>query len=290
MNQSEIFIRKPAVAGPRGFYPSDPATLKEAINEYLSGAQKVSESKPLGLIAPHAGYVYSGPVAGWAYRQLAGWKYDTVVVLAPSHSEFFSFASIMAQGRYQTPLGDIEVDGKFGERLAQASGGAAQLSLEGHHAPTGVREEHSLEVQLPFLQVVLGDFKLVPVVIGAIGWDLCRNLGLALAEVGRGSDVLIVASSDLSHYHGYDEACRLDSQVIRRIEQLDAQGLAEGCRSRKLEACGGVPIAALMVAAEQAGAGEVRILRHATSGDIPAGERDYVVGYLAAAFYRSAKV
>jgi hypothetical protein len=145
--------------------------------------------------------------------------------------------------------------------------------------------EHSLEVQLPFLQVTLGDFKLVPVIVGSGGWEVCRILGEALAKVCD-ENTLIVASTDLSHYHSYDEAYRLDQNVIEAIKDLDAEAIANGCQRHEMEACGGAPVAALLAAADLKNARKVNILRHKTSGDVPGGVRNQVVGYLAAAICR----
>ncbi len=286
MNPSEKshYVRPPTVAGPRGFYPAEPHVLRTQITHHLDSAEYIEDLPPFGLIAPHAGYIYSGPVAGWAYRQVVGRIYDVVVVLAPSHFEMFPFASVMPRGVYRTPLGDVPVESDVAREFANAAAGAAELSFKGHYA-NGGPSEHSLEVQLPFLQVALGDFKLVPVIVGGGGWDLCHRLGAALAAVARSRDVLLVASSDLSHYHDYDTAYRLDRELIARVEAMDGEGVAEGCRSRHLEACGGSPIAAVLAAADRFGARRVRILRHATSGDVPGGMRDQVVGYLAAAVY-----
>ncbi len=281
-------VRRTAVAGPQGFYPVDPDALKGMILQFFEQAELKTDEDPFGLIAPHAGYIYSGPVAGWAYRQVQGRHYSSVIVLAPSHMVSFPFASVMPNGSYVTPLGEIPVDERLCERLAHAGGEHVRVSFEGHTAEGYGRAEHSLEVQLPFLQVALGDFKLVPVVIGVVDWRISRALGHALAQISA-DDVLIVASSDLSHYHGYDEAYRLDGEVIGYIEEMNAQGLAEGCRRRELEACGGMPISALLAAAGEVENCRVEILRHKTSGDVPGGLRDQVVGYLAAAIYRSAK-
>lgn len=278
--------RRQAVAGPKGFYPAKPEALRSMVTDYLNKTELKRESAPLGLIAPHAGYIYSGPVAGWAYRQIQGHSYHTVVILAPSHMIPFPFAAVMTSGSYVTPLGEIPVDEDLASRLVKKGGDLVRASDYGHMSGASPAAEHSLEVQLPFLQVALGDFKIVPVVIGISGWDVSRSLGDALAEICD-DNMLIVASSDLSHYHGYDDAYRLDGMVIDLIKELDAESLAEGCRTRDLEACGGTPIAALLAAANKIGACEVEILRHKTSGDIPGGMRDQVVGYLAAAVYRS---
>jgi len=275
-------IRQATVSGPHGFYPSDPQILRNNITEYLDLAELRVSGAPFGIIAPHAGYFYSGPVAGWAYRQIQDFIYHTVIVLAPSHVVAIPFISVMVSGSYQTPLGDIPIDENLTVKLIKNGEGLIQGSTIGHMSDGRNQPEHSLEVQIPFLQVTLGDFKLVPVIVGSGGWEVCRILGEALAKVCD-DDVLIVASTDLSHYHSYDEAYRLDREVIKAIETLDAEAVADGCRKRELEACGGSPVAALLAAADLKGARNVNILRHKTSGDVPGGMRDQVVGYLAAA-------
>ena len=291
-DRAETYFRPAAFAGPvhAGFYPSDPRQLRKEIEYYLAQAEPAGVAGTIwGLVAPHAGYVYSGPVAGWAYRQVVGEKYDAVILLAPSHREPFRFASVMTRGAYATPLGDLKVDGELAEELIAAAGKSAAASLKGHTTSGALTGEHSLEVQLPFLQVALGGIPIVPVVFGWVGWETCRNLGQALAEVSARRRLLVVASSDLSHYHSYDEAYKLDRRVIALIEALDAEGLAEGCRDGKLEACGGMPIASLLAAGTGLGSAGVKILRHKNSGDVPEGGKAQVVGYLAAAVYLPAR-
>ena len=284
-NQIEYYIRPAAFAGPSGFYPSDPERLRQQIQRYLDESEVVGDEAPWGLVAPHAGYVYSGPVAAWAYRQIVGRDYDAVIVLAPSHREPFGYASVMTRGSYVTPLGEMTVAERVAEELVASAGKAAEASLKGHATAGAFSGEHSLEVHLPFLQVALGNIPIVPVVLGWVGWEACRNLGRALAVVSERRKLLVVASSDLSHYHSYEEAYRLDKRVVATIEALDAQGLAEGCREGRLEACGGMPIAAMLAAAREMGGANVRIFRHKNSGDVPEGGKEQVVGYLAAGVY-----
>ncbi len=278
------YLRPAAVAGPYGFYPSKPDVLKSDIQGFIDDAKPFNNEKPFGLISPHAGYVYSGPVAGWAYHQIVDFSYKTAIVISPSHFIPLSSVSVMPEGAYQTPLGDVEVDSILAEQLVEYGGEDIELSLDGHQNHGWGNTEHALEVQLPFLQVVLGDFKLVPVMIGNQGWEQCQNLGKALAKVVD-EDVLIVASSDLSHFHPYEQAKAIDQNVINAIKAGDAPTIAEGCRSGALEACGGAPIAALLSAARELKKNQIEILRHANSGDVPGGSKDQVVGYLAAAVY-----
>jgi len=282
----QFYSRPPVVAGAQGFYPSDPAKLTRDVKDYISSAETKRPAKPLGLIAPHAGYVFSGPVAGWAYRQIEGHSYDSVVVLSPSHAELIPFASVMTSGEYITPLGAVPVDGELADYLLSTTDSLVQGSLKGHLNHGWGVSEHALEVQLPFLQVALGDFKLVPIIVGDTSWAGCKSLAEGLAKVMSNYNVLIVASSDLSHYHSYNEAYARDREVIAAIRNGQAQEIAEKCQTQQLEACGGAPIAAMLAVAEMSGGCEVEILRHRTSGDVPYGSRGQVVGYMAAALYR----
>lgn len=277
-------IRQPAVAG--AFYPGDSLKLARVVTEMLTHSKVVTPRvKPTGMISPHAGYRYSGPVAAFGYKQLKGYKYSTVVVIAPSHREYFNHAAVYCQGGYRTPLGTVEVDSELAGRIVNSAGGElVKCSERGHSQQMG---EHSLEVQLPFLQLVLGNFKLVPIVMGDQNAVLCEALARALAETAGGrDDVLLVASSDLSHFHGYDEANRIDGKLISYVEKYNYRGLGAALGRGEVEACGGAPIMAVMKACEKLGAGKVRIVAYANSGDI-AGERNRVVGYLSALFYKS---
>lgn len=286
LNDSTEYRRKPGVAGPGGFYPSDPFQLRNQVERYINTADLIVEEPPFCLIAPHAGYIYSGPVAGWAYRQILNREYDTVVLLAPSHFDAFPFAAILSEGVYETPLGDIEVDSVFAREIATVGGEVAGLSEKGHFSTDDTPAEHSLEVQLPFLQVAIRDFRIVPIVIGSPGWNLSRKLGSAIARVIGDRDVLVVASSDLSHYHEYNKAYSLDKEILKLVEAGDAEEIASGCQKRELEACGGSSIAAALHASKLMGFKRTVVLRYATSGDVKGGYKDKVVGYMAAASYR----
>jgi len=276
-------IRLPAVAGQ--FYPAQPDQLRRMVDEFLGQATVPSLPGPLvALIAPHAGYIYSGKVAAHSYALLRGRKIARVVVIAPSHYEAFPFISVYDGDAYATPLGNVEVDKDFASKLAKLSP-LIQLSARGH-TPTQQQGEHSLEVQLPFLQRVLGDFRLVPIVMGAQTYETERALGVALAKMIKGTDTLIVASSDLSHYHPYDEATKIDQKTLRAIERWDYLGLSRNFQAGIWEACGGGPIVAAMIAAERLGATQAKVLKYANTGDVT-GDRSRVVGYGAVALLQS---
>lgn len=276
-------VRPAGVAG--SFYPADPAALSAMIDDMLARASQPAINDPiLAVVAPHAGYPYSGPVAAYAYSALKGHKYSRVVVIAPSHYEAFGFTSIYNGDAYATPLGTIPVDKTFAAQLAKMDS-TMKLSSRGHVAtPQGA--EHALEVELPWLQRVLGDFQLVPIVMGAQNYESSRALGVALARLIHGSDTLIVASSDLSHYHPYDDAVKLDHKTLNALQDWDYFSMSRNFEARIWEACGGAPIVAAMIAAERMGANEARVLQYANSGDTT-GDRSRVVGYSADVFLKT---
>ncbi len=283
--ESKTKVRKAVVAG--AFYPSNPASLRAMVEGLLKKADVAPIHYPItGLIAPHAGYVYSGGVAAYAYKVLQGRKIERVVVISPSHIDYFSGASIFDGTHYETPLGLIPVDTEFARKLAEQSE-RLTLSQQGHTVNFQGRGEHALEVQLPFLQVVLGQFQLVPIVMGEQSYETARALGRALARLIKDEKTIIVASSDLSHYHSYQEAIKLDQKVLNAIKEWDYYNLSRNLQGRIWEACGGGPIVSLMIASEYLGATEARLLKYANSGDVPMGDKNRVVGYAAFAFVKA---
>jgi len=276
-------VRTPAVAGT--FYPADPAELAKMVDGFLAEAQAQVAPIPgvVAVVAPHAGYIYSGHVAAFSYAALKGRKIERVVVIAPSHYEAFPFAAVYDGAAYLTPLGRVPVDREFAAQLAKSSR-LIQLSSRGH-VGRGEHGEHSVEVQLPFLQRMFGQFQVVPVIMGDQSYEVCRALGVALAKMIRGPETLIVASSDLSHYHPYDDAERIDHKTLRAIEEWDYLSMSRNFEQRIWEACGGGPIIAAMIASERLGATEARVLKYANTGDVT-GDHTRVVGYSAVALLR----
>jgi MEMO1 family protein len=273
-------IRKPAVAG--SFYPANPVELAKTIATMFSEVEKPALSgRPIGLIAPHAGYPYSGKVAAKAFKLVVGEEFDTVVVISPSHTVFFKGSSVFSGAGYQTPIGLIETDLDLAKRIAEVNPQSVYFSNMGH-ASGSTRGEHALEVQLPFLQVALGKFKLVAIVMGDQEPDSVRGLGEALAATLKGSNTLLVASTDLSHFHNEKTARKLDSAIQSAIEKYDTELLMETLESGKGEACGGGVVGAVMMAARRLGGKEIKFLDYATSGAVT-GDFDEVVGYLSAA-------
>ncbi len=269
-------VRPAAVSGL--FYPSDAEMLGRELDAMLSAAGSGGAPRRVAaLISPHAGIIYSGPTAAYGYALLRGSRYGTVVVVAPSHREAFEGVSVYPGKGYATPLGVVPVDGRLRDRLLDR-GPTVTASLTGH------RSEHAIEVQLPFLQRTIGTFSLLPLVMGSQSAETCYNLGEALAEVLRGEDFLLVASTDLSHYYPASVACRLDAVGIEDIKRFDYRQFVEDLEGGRTEACGGGPVAAVMAALDRLGARTIEILNHSTSGDIT-GDRKSVVGYLSAAAY-----
>jgi MEMO1 family protein len=274
-------VRKPAVAGT--FYPADAKELSTSVDGYLAKATPPEIKDLVALVAPHAGHMFSGGVAGYSYALLKGRKIDRVVLISPSHIEAFPFSAVFDGTAYETPLGQVPVDREFAAQLAKGNE-LVKLSTRGHIATSG-RGEHALEVQLPFLQRALGTFQLVPVIMGDQSYEACRALGMALAKLVRGPETLIVASSDLSHFHKYDEAVKLDRKTLRAIEEWDYLSMSRNFDLRVWEACGGGPIIAAMIAAQRLGAKQAKVLKYANSGDVT-GDHSRVVGYGAVAFFK----
>ncbi len=267
-------IRESVIAG--SWYPGNPQQLTQEIRRYLSQVEDIEVGGSLkALIVPHAGYMYSGGVAAHAYKLLQQQSFNRVIVVAPSHRAFFQGASIYNLGGYRTPLGVVPLDREIVDQLMQQSGSI-------HYVPQADAQEHSLEIQLPFLQVTLGDFRLTPVIMGEQSLENCKNLAAAVSNVCQGKDVLLVASTDLSHFHPYEEAKRLDQVVVDRVKDFDPLGLDAALRKGECEACGGGPVMAVLMAAQELGANKVKILHYANSGDVT-GDKRGVVGYLSAA-------
>jgi hypothetical protein len=280
-------VRQAAVAG--SFYPADPKVLSAMIDDLLAHVSGLPVTDPiLAVVAPHAGYQYSGPVAAYTYAALKGRKYARIVVIAPSHYEAFDYTSVYEGDAYATPLGNVPVDKAFALQLAKMSS-TMRLSSQGHD-PISAGGEHAIEVQLPWLQKVLGDFEVVPIVMGNQSYENSRALGVALAKLikadGKRGDTLVLASSDLSHYHTYDEAVKIDHKTLSALEAWDYFSMSRNFESRIWEACGGAPIVAAMIYAERMGANQARVLKYANSGDIT-GDHSRVVGYSADVFVKA---
>ncbi len=275
-------VRRPVVAG--AFYPGDAATLARDVDGYLAsaGASTVT-GDVVAIVSPHAGYVYSGPVAAHSYAALAGRRFDTVIVVAPSHRVAFPGASVFGGHGYATPLGVVPVDRELADAIRDADGSFV-------YEPRAHEAEHSLEVQVPFLQRTLGEFEIVPIVMGDQAAPAARALAAGIAaaveRAGATKRVLLVASTDLSHFHDDETARRIDARVLEAVGDLDPEGLLRSLASGECEACGGGPTATVMMAARELGADSAEVVSYGTSGDT-SGDKSRVVGYMAAVLTRT---
>jgi len=267
-------IREPAVAG--AFYPADQKELKREVDSFLGRAKKQPvDGRVVGIIVPHAGYPYSGLVAAQAFKQLEDEDLSTVVLIGPSHRSYFDGVAVYSNGEWKTPLGTVEVD----EDLA------AELIAQDEFIvsnPVVHQAEHSLEVQLPFLQRLKSGVRIVPLMMGVQTEEMCRAVGNSLAKVlAHRSDVLILASTDLYHGYSYSECLSTDSLTLSHIEKLDSDGLLASLSANRAQACGGGPVAALLHGAKQLGAKEAKLLQYTNSADVTGSKTGYVVGYSA---------
>jgi MEMO1 family protein len=269
-------IRKAAVAGT--WYPGTAAALAAAVDRHLANADRDARDVTgtlAALICPHAGLMYSGPVAAYAYRLLRGRVFDVAILVGPSHFVGFDGVSIYPSGGFETPYGVAPIDQPVAHALL-----AASPIVREHRAAHG--REHSLEMQLPFLARLAPAVAIVPLVMGHQTAETARALGDALAAVVRGRNALLIASTDLSHYHDAATASRLDRVVLDCVERFDAEALQAALVENPEHACGGGPTVAVMRAARLAGSRDAVVLRYADSGDV-SGDKSAVVGYAAAA-------
>ena len=280
-------VRPSPIAGT--WYEGNAKTLARTVDEYLNTAQLPElDGDVIGVIAPHAGHRYSGAVAGYAFATLRAeqnalrlhteqqslsppLRPKLVAVISPFHNLARYPLITTAHDAYGTPLGDIEVD----------KGALAELTshLDIPITPVVADKEHSLEIEIPFLQRALtGDFKLLPIMIHAQEVDVAKKLGLALAKVLKDKNALLVASTDLSHFYDQQRANSLDAEMLRRFESFDPESIFEAERTGKAFACGHAAVAAVLWASRELGANKVQVLHHATSGNVT-GDYSSVVGY-----------
>ncbi len=264
-------VRHPAVAG--RFYPRDPEDLRTQARGYLDQATVLNQAplRALGCIAPHAGYVYSGHVAGALFGRVE--IPERCIVLCPNHTGMGRALAIMSDGAWETPLGAVAIDTELAGALKQGFP-LLQEDSAAHRA------EHAAEVELPFLQLRQPDLKFVPIALGTAQFDPLEELGRALARViaARKDRVLIVASSDMNHYES-DAVTRVkDHRAIERILALDPRGLYDVVTQQDISMCGFGPAVTMLTAARQLGAKSADLVKYATSGDV-SGDRDMVVGY-----------
>jgi len=260
-------IRNPVVAGQ--FYPESPRQLRSMIKGLVD--DKAGKEEVIGLISPHAGYIYSGPVAGATISRI---KFkDTFIIMGPNHTGHGQPLSIMTEGTWKTPLGEVEIDSELGRKILATSG----YLQEDHVAH---RYEHSIEVQLPFLQYFRPDIKLVPIVLAYAGGDAYKEIGRGIARAVKdlNREVVIVASSDMTHYEPRDSAERKDTQAIEAILDLNEDELLRRVQELDISMCGYAPAVSLISAAKELGAKGAELVRYQTSGDVT-GDYTSVVGY-----------
>ncbi len=266
-------VRPAAVAG--SWYPGRADALTREVDRYLGEVSSLPAGDIVGVIAPHAGIMYSGPVAAYAYQALRGRAFDVAVLLGPSHYVAFEGVAVADEQAFETPLGLIPIDREVANALLAASPIM-------HPRPSAHAREHSLEMQLPFLKRVLPETPIVPLVMGFQRRETIEGAAEALARTLAGRRVLLVATTDLSHYVDARTAGRLDGQVAEFINRFDIDGLLEEYERCPEHACGGGPALAVLRASRALGARDARVLRYANSGDV-SGDYGAVVGYLAAA-------
>ena len=276
-------IRPPAVAG--AFYEGREGPLRASIANLMPD---VSPAPAFGAIVPHAGYVYSGGVAASVYARLAVSK--TVVIVSPNHTGRGAPAALDSSDAWRTPLGDVPVDARLSRRMRELS--PSLVSDRTAHL-----REHSLEVQLPFLQVLRPDVSLVPICLGAPDLDLCREIGEAFARLReeeadgteeRNELPLLLASSDMNHYESRDVGSRKDDRALARVEAIDPEGLFATVLSESISMCGFLPVTALLFAARAAGAAPAEVIARSDSGD-ETGDTSSVVGYAGVVIGRPAR-
>jgi MEMO1 family protein len=260
-------IRHPAVAG--RFYPKDPGGLLADVRSYLSPEETKVDA--LGCVVPHAGYIYSGRIAGAVFAKINIPR--CCVILCPNHTGLGRPLAIMSEGAWETPLGAVPIASDLANALKDSFSPLTE-NAEAHHA------EHAIEVELPFLQTLRPDLTFVPVALGTGQFDLLEAFGLALAKVilAEGEPALIVASSDMNHYENDEITRRKDASAIEQILALDSRGLFDVVKKQNISMCGFGPTVTMLTAAKRLGTPSAELVCYATSGDV-SGDREMVVGY-----------
>lgn len=277
-----MYEREPAVAGQ--FYEYSAVSLKKEIKncflkkgfgpEQLPKIKTKGERKIIGIIVPHAGFMYSGPIAANSYFQLAAdGKPEDFIIIGPNHTGMGTAISIMDEGTWRTPLGKVKINTELARKILE-KGTIARKDSTAH------MYEHSVEVQLPFLQFVYKNFQFVPVCMLDQNYEACLNLGTAIAEAISNKNAVIIASSDFTHFERNEIAHRQDKKALEAIEKMDAKKFLDIVNYENMSVCGYGPIAAMLIAAKKRKAKSCEILRYATSGDVT-GDESRVVGYVA---------
>lgn len=281
-SRSDDFLKKPNVAGQ--FYSNNPQTLSRRIDSFFQDAKNPVVSKNIGvLLVPHAGYDYSGLIAAQGFKAVSRKKVKTIVILAASHHFGFDGASVYAQGHFETPLGLIAVDQEFSKQLIEQD---AHTTFDAKI----FEREHSLEVEIPFIQKTFADVKIVPVLFGQPSFETVQSFAKTLNNiVAQRQDVLVVVSTDLSHFHDGKMAEKMDAGIIELVRQMRVKQVWESCQLRSLEMCGFVPVTAALLFAQQRGLTDVDVLDYTHSGYVT-GDNNRVVGYVAMIFSQLQRV
>jgi AmmeMemoRadiSam system protein B len=260
-------IREPVVAGQ--FYPRTPSSLEAQISKFID--KKASKEDVIGLVSPHAGYVYSGAVAGATISRIK--LKDTFVIMGPNHTGSGKPFSIMTQGTWEMPLGKVEIDSQLGKKILEQSSNLEEDVVAHLY-------EHSIEVQIPFLQYLKPDIKIVPIVLTHAPKAVYKEIGRAIAEAIKESqtETIIIASSDMTHYESQESARKKDTQAINAMLKLDEDELLKRVDEMNISMCGYAPAATLIAAARELGAKRAELVKYQTSGDVT-GDYSGVVGY-----------
>lgn len=272
------FVRMPVFDGQ--FYEGNPKKLRKLIDKFLDNVPEIEiPGKLIGLMEPHAGYPYSGQVAAYGYKQLVGKKYKTAIVMAPSHRHRFAGVSIIKEGKYRTPLGDVPIDEEAAKKISSHNPKLIRFVPQAH------ANEHSLEVQVPLLQVALGeDWKIVPMVFGSVDPNTCKTVAEAIKKQYDPDTQILIASSDMYHGYSYDECVSMDKKTLDKIDKMNLTGLVEAFRTGESECCGSGPIMVVMMLTTVMG-GDAKVLKYTNSAEVTGAGGGWTVGYGCVAFY-----
>jgi MEMO1 family protein len=265
------WIRKPAVAG--SFYPSDPSKLNQCLDDFLKSSDEAHRRHaPRAIIAPHAGYLYSGKFAGLVYQRLL--SVDKAIVLCPNHSGLGPKVSVWSEGHWDTPLGSVSIDKKMAESFLKRDP-EAKKDQEAH------RYEHAIEVHLPFLQRLNPKIEILPIVLGPLRWEACEAVAKAVIETAKDSGALIIASTDMSHYISRAEAQQKDALALAQIERVSGEDLYRVVVQNAISMCGFIPTACTLRALASQGAHTAKLIAYGDSGEVTR-DTQSVVAYASA--------
>jgi len=273
-------IKEPNVNGT--FYPAEAGELSMMVDKLIKNAHsKTGKEQIYGIISPHAGYIYSGSIAALAYKKIYGKNYSTVIILSPAHHAYIDKIAVYKKGFFKTPLGLVKVDSDFSQRLLALSKNFVEM-------PQVFEKEHAVEVQIPFLQRSLKNFSIVPVIIPGQSYELCQDLANNLAAlIANRNDVLVVASSDMSHFHDKKTANSIDNKTLEYIKENSPEKVFQSVQAGECELCGVGAVTTLMLTMKKLGVNKIELLGYATSADTTNTSKKRVVGYSSFIFFKS---